>query len=240
MDDILNRNSPVPLYYQLREVLRECVEHGDFNDSQPLPTEDELIHKYHVSRTTVREALRGLMELGVIVKKQGIGSFVAGRKIEEFLPGLVSFSTEMKARGLTVFTRVLSTDVVKPPSRVAKGLGLPETSTVVRVKRLRYVDSKPIVISTSYLSCDVSPKDNFEGSIYELLEKKYGLSICAGEASIESCLSDEIESNLLEINIGSAVLNITWKSFSEMNTPVEYSEATFRGDSYRYIVKLKK
>lgn len=240
MAKTLNRNAPVPLYYQLREILREAIEQGEFSDSKPLPTEDELMREYKVSRTTVREALRGLMELGVIVKKQGIGSFIAGEKISEVLPGLVSFSTEMKARGFQVRTTVLSVEEVTPPLRVIKGLNLTESDVVLKVKRLRFVDDRPIVISTSYLTCGVSPSENFEGSLYDLLEEKYGVAITIGEATIEACLADEMDAELLDVGVGAAVLSITWRSYSENGTPVEYSEATFRGDSYRYIVKLKK
>lgn len=236
----LNRNAPIPLYYQLREALREAIEQGEFADSNPLPTEEELMRDFKVSRTTVREALRGLMELGIIVKKQGVGSFVASEKIAEVLPGLVSFSAEMKARGFQVRTKVISVEEIVPPLRVAKGLSLSTEDTVLKVKRLRFVDEKPIVISTSYLSCGVSPDEDFEGSLYELLEQKYGVFITIGEASIEACLADEMDAGLLNVNVGSPVLNITWRSYSDVETPVEYSEATFRGDSYRYIVKLKK
>ncbi|NMC77820.1 MAG: GntR family transcriptional regulator [Chloroflexi bacterium] len=236
----LNRNVPLPLYYQLREALREAIEQGEFSDSNPLPTEDELMREFQVSRTTVREALRGLMELGIIVKKQGVGSFVASEKISEILPGLVSFSTEMKARGFSVRTKVMSVDVIQPPLRVIKALDLSESDMVLRVKRLRFVDDKPIVISTSYLNREISPDDNFEGSLYELLEKKYGVEIFSGEASIEACLADEMDAQLLNVDVGSALLSITWRSFTNTNKTVEYSEAVFRGDSYRYIVKLKK
>ncbi len=116
MKKSLNRNSPIPLYFQLREILRDAIENGEFSDSAPLPTEEDLMRDYQVSRTTVREAYRGLTELGIIAKRQGVGSFVAAGKIAEVLPGLVSFSTEMKARGFNVRTKVLSVEVVDPPA----------------------------------------------------------------------------------------------------------------------------
>lgn len=236
----LDRNSPVPLYYQLKEALREAIEQGEIPDSTPLPTEEELIRTYNVSRTTVREALRGLLELGIIVKKQGIGSFAVGGKISETLPGLVSFSKEMKARGFNVCTKVLSVDIVKPPSRVVRALELSESDSVLKIKRLRFIDDRPIVISTSYLKSEISMYEDFEGSIYELLENKYGLEVISGQASIEACPAEEMDAQLLQIDAGAPVLSITWRSYAASNIPVEYSETTYRGDSYRYIVGLKK
>jgi GntR family transcriptional regulator len=240
MHKVLNRNIPIALYFQLREALREAIEKGDFSSSTPLPTEEELMRDYRVSRTTVREALRGLMELGLIVKKQGVGSFIVSEKISEVLPGLVSFSAEMKAKGFHVRSTVLHVEEISPPLRVVKTLGLSDQDKVLMIKRLRYVDNKPIVISTSYLSCGISQEENFEGSLYKLLEEKYGIAISHGEASIEACLADEDDARLLEVKKRSAVLHITWSSYTDIVIPVEYSEATFRGDSYRYIVKLIK
>jgi len=240
MHKSIDRDSPIPLYLQLREILREAIEKGEFSNSEPLPTEEKLMNDYNVSRTTVREAMRGLLELGLIVKKQGIGSFVASEKISEILPGLVSFSEEMEARGFQVRTRVLSCEEIIPPFRVTKAFQIAETERVLKVRRLRYVDNRPIVISTSYLAGGISTDDNFEGSLYKLLGEKYGLYISNGEAIIEACLADEQDAKLLEIPVGSAVLNITWCSKTNSGRVVEFSEATFRGDCYRYVVKLRK
>ncbi|HEX9618396.1 MAG TPA: GntR family transcriptional regulator, partial [Anaerolineales bacterium] len=131
----INRNGPIPLYYQLREIILEAIERKEFMPAAPLPTEDELMKRYEVSRTTVREALRGLTDMGIIIKKQGVGSFVAEEKISEFLPGLVSFSQEMKFRGFSVRSELLDKRMVPARSRVATALAVSEGHHVLRITR---------------------------------------------------------------------------------------------------------
>lgn len=240
MNKGLDLNTPVPLYFQLQEYLRQEIEEGKYPSGSHLPTEAELVEMYGVSRTTVREALRGLAQRGLIIKRQGLGSFVANNKIVEVLPGLVSFSFEMEARGFAVESYVLEKRVLIPPPRVLNALQLSQKSQVTQVKRLRHVDKVPIVLSTSFLHNEVSIDEDFSGSIYSLLESKYDQRIISGRTSIEAGTANDYESDLLEIKLGDAVLQITWLAYNEHNIPVEYSEATYRGDRYRYVVQLRR
>lgn len=237
---VLDLNSPLPLYYQLHEHLRAQIEEGALPAGCPLPTEAELSEQFNVSRATVREALRGLAERGLIEKRQGVGSFVANYKIDEILPGLTSFSTEMRSRGFAVRSRVLNLDRIVPPNRVLNALKLSAGSQAVRVSRLRFVDENPVVISTSYLLPEISLDEDFSQSIYEMLETRYGYRVVAGRTSIEAGLADEYEAGLLDMESGQALLRITWLGLTGQGRPVEYSEATYRGDRYRYIVQLHR
>ncbi|MDL5054618.1 GntR family transcriptional regulator [Oscillatoria laete-virens NRMC-F 0139] len=236
----LDTSSPVPLYYQLQEHIRTLIEERQLDEGTLLPTESEISDLFNVSRATVREALRGLAERGLIEKRQGVGSFVASTKIDEILPGLASFSTEMRARGFDVRSEVLERTRLAPPMRVLNALQLPGNSEVVKVRRLRFVNNNPFVISTSYLLPEISLDEDFSGSLYEILESRYGHRITAGRTSIEAGLADDYEADLLDMNIGSAVLRITWLALADRSTPVEYSETTYRGDRYRYVVYLHR
>jgi GntR family transcriptional regulator len=237
---LLNLNSPMPLYYQLQEHLSTQIEEGNLCPGDPLPTEAELCSQFNVSRATVREALRGLAERGLIEKRQGVGSFVAARKINEILPGLTSFSAEMRARGFHVTSKVLEQGLVIPPGRVLKALDLAAESQVVRIVRLRFVDAKPFLVSTSHLVPEISAHEDFSGSLYELFETKYGYTIATGQATIEAGLANERESQLLEIQPRDAVLRITWLALTDAGLPIEYSETTYNGNRYRYIVQLRR
>lgn len=236
----LNLDSPVPLYYQLQEHIRSLIEEGHLQEGTHLPTEAELASQFNVSRATVREALRGLVERGLIEKRQGVGSIVTNTKIDELLPGLASFSAEMEARGFKVTSDVLDLGCVVPPARVLNALHLPPGSEVVKVRRLRFVNEKPFLISTSYLPPEISLDEDFSGSLYELLENVYGYRITAGRTSIEAGLADDLEAPLLDTESGKAVLRITWLALADRNEPIEYSETTYRGDRYRYVVQLHR
>ncbi|MBK8024149.1 MAG: GntR family transcriptional regulator [Chloroflexi bacterium] len=236
----LDYDSPVPLYYQLQEHIRSLIEEGQLEDGVCLPSEAEIAERFNVSRATVREALRGLVERGLVEKRQGVGTFVTNTKIDEVLPGLVSFSTEMQARGFHVHSHVLDKARLVPPVRVLQSLHLPSGSEVAMVRRLRFVNRKPFLISTSYLLPIISLNEDFSGSMYELLENTYGYRITAGRTSIEAGLVDNHEAPLLEAEAGSAVLRITWLALAERGLPVEYSETTYRADRYRYVVQLRR
>lgn len=240
MNRPLDLASPMPLYYQLQEYIATQIEEGQYQPGAPLPTEAELSAQFHVSRATVREALRGLAMRGLIEKRQGVGSFVALRKINEVLPGLTSFSAEMRARGFRVTSQVLAKELVAPPGRVLKALNLPADSLVVRIKRLRFVDDKPLVFSTSHLVPQISIDEDFSGSLYELMEAKYGFRIATGQATIEAGLAEEHESELLSIQPRDAVLRITWLALTDSGLPVEYSETIYNGNRYRYVVQLRR
>lgn len=238
--EALNPHSPVPLYYQLQELIRQEIEEGELTPDKPLPTEAELAQRFDVSRTTVREALRGLVERGLIVKRQGVGSFVAEAKLNEVIPGLISFTAEMRARGFTVLSRVLEQGAMTPPPRVLKALQLTPDSQVTRVARLRFVDDEPIAISTSYMPPEISPDEDFGGSLCELLKTKYGYHVISGRTSIEAGLAGDYEAKLLGVEKSSAVLLITWQGMTENKRPIEYSEGCFRGDRYRYMIHLNQ
>lgn len=237
---LLDLHSPVPLYYQLQEHIASLIDEGKLAPGELLPTESELITQFNVSRATVREALRGLVERGLIEKRQGVGSFVAERKIHEVLPGLTSFSCEMEQRGFTVTSQVLEKDIIEPPSRVLRALDLPEGHKVLKITRLRFVDGNPFLVSTSFLIPDVSVDEDFSGSLYKILEAKYGYRIVTGQATIEAGIADDRESRLLKMPSRDAVLRITWLAATDTGLRVEYSETTYNGNRYRYIVQLRR
>jgi len=238
----LNSNSPLPLYYQLQEDIRSRIESGEYPPSTLLPTEADLRVMYGVSRATVREALRVLADRGLVERRQGVGTFVSAKKISEKLPGVYSFSTEMRLQGYgyTVRSEVLNKDYFEPPRRISSLLELDEDSQVLRVRRLRYVDDKPFLISISYLPPFISIEDDFTGSIYQLLQTKYNLQVAGGEASIEAGIAEDEEARLLDVDSADAVLRISWLGHTLEGQYVEYSEGTYRGDCYRYIVQLSR
>lgn len=238
----LSPNGPLPLYYQVQEDIRARIEGGEYSPGALLPTESELRAIYGVSRATVREALRGLAQRGIVERRQGVGTFVRNARISEILPGIHSLSTEMRLRGYgySVRSEVLDKDYMKPPKRIGALLGLGEDDQVLRVRRLRYVDDKPFLISVSYFPSFVSIEDDFTGSVYQILQTKYNLQVTSGEASIEAGIAEEEEARLLDIQPTDAVLRMSWLGQAMDGKLVEYSEGTYRGDSYRYIVQLRR
>ena len=240
--EALDPTSPVPLYYQLQELLEHEIESGALRPGNSLPTEKQLGDLYQVSRTTVRQAIDGLALKGLVIKRQGKGTFVARRKVHEELPKLRSFTEEMRARGLTPTTRVVSVKHIRPPEHISQLLELQDDEGALQVRRLRFVENTPILITTSYLPgrLHVSLTEDFSDSLYALLERRYNVKIQSGENIIEATVAGEAEASLLKIRRGSPLLAIRRLALDPDGRPVEYVEGFYRGDRYQYVVKLAR
>lgn len=238
MNNTIDRKNPIPLYYQVSELIKQEIQDNNYTVGSPLPTEEELMLKYQVSRTTIREALRLLSISGLIDKKQGVGTFVGAAKIQEVLPMLASFSSQMEAKGFSVRTEVLNVKQTVAEPEICEVLKLPSGTTVLQVVRRRFVTEKPLVYSISYMPSSISCNEDFTGSLYKIFEDKYGYRITGGEAVIEAGIAKKQEASILQIPNGDAILKIKWTTFDSTNSPIEFSESIYRADSYSYRVNL--
>src|SRR5262245_36233220 len=175
----LKRGAPVPLYHQLKAALLRDIETGRWRPGDRLPTEDELIARFHVSKITVRHALRDLTLLGYIRREQGRGTFIQGPPLAEGPRELKSFTSEMRGHGLRATSRVLEQGVVAAPADIADKLDVAEADAVFRLHRLRLADDEPMGLQTAYIPMRLAPgidELSFVGaSLYEVLASRYGL-----------------------------------------------------------------
>jgi len=116
---MINKNSPIPLYYQLEEHIKGLIENGELSPGDALPPEREYAEKYQISRMTVRQAFTQLVNEGYLYRLQGKGTFVAERKIEQPLQGLTSFTEDMKARGFTPGNKLIKFEIIPATSQIA-------------------------------------------------------------------------------------------------------------------------
>ncbi|MFP4268438.1 MAG: GntR family transcriptional regulator [Spirochaetaceae bacterium] len=238
----LDSNNPVPLYFQLQEIIKRKIEEGEYQPGDLIPTEKELQELYGISRITVRNAINGLVLEDLLVKRQGYGTVVASKRMVEDFSKLSSFTEKMRSQGAEVTSKVLEVARMQAPSRIAEHMRIETGDPVIEVKRLRFVDGEPIAFFTNYLlpRYGVNENDDYSGSIYELLEKKYGVSIVSGEKVIEAMVAASTEAKLLNIAVGDPVLLIRNVTCDENGEPVDYAEGIYRADRYKYVVKLKR
>jgi GntR family transcriptional regulator len=236
------RDSALPLYYRVREALRERIEAGDWKPGDLIPAESKLLEAFGVSRATIRQALLDLVREGLLVRKQGRGSFVATRKIAEPLPRLASFTEEMRREGLVASTRSVKVEVVQAPGRVASALRVASSDTFIRLERVRCADGHPIVLLVSYLptSLGIDPGEDFSGSLYALLEDKYGIDLGEALQVIEAGAADKYVAGHLDLREGEPVLIIRRGLFTREGSPVEYVEGFYPADKYRYTIRLDR
>jgi len=239
----LDRTSPVPLYYQLKEIFRSWIAAGDFDQDGRFPSEAELQQQFKVSRMTIRRALSELVQEGFLVREQGRGSFVVRPRVQDQLRYLTSFTEDMRLRGLPTRSRILDFRLVHDPE-VAKAMGIPESEELVQLRRLRLVRDDPVAIQNAFIRHRFCPglveRGLMEGSLYATLEQGYGLKLGRAIQMVEAKPADEYEARLLEIEPGQPVLLLERLTFLRGGEPVEYVRSAYRGDRYRFTVELPR
>ncbi len=236
----INRNSPLPLYFQLKEVLLSSIQHGEWKPGEQLPTEEEIQEKYGLSRTTVRQALRDLELEGRINRQPGRGTFVSQPKIQE---GSESFNQSVKAfkeQGLELVWQVLSAEQIPAPEAVADQLKIAPFSSAFCLRRLRLANQTPIGFVVSYVSGDfIKNVDlawaNQGGSMNYI--RGMDLSRCIAERLVEALPAEREDARMLDIDRGVPVLVITRLLRCPDARPIEYFRGVYRGDRFRYHVQ---
>lgn len=239
----IDKEKPVPLYYQLREILEEAI--GHMSPGNAIPSELVLCRLFDLSRPTVRQAINELVHEGLLYKTKGLGTFVAEPKIpQEFLTVLESFNTEMRRKGMSPRTEILSLERVNADERIRAALDLSEAGSVVRLARLRYADGEPLVTLASYLPEERLPNiltvDFERVQLYDLIEETYGYTIGYAVRSLEAWIAGAYEAHLLSIREGDPIQFIETTTYLVDGTPIEFSRAEYRGDRNRFTFMLSR
>lgn len=235
----LNHNSFIPLYYQLKEIILEKIESGEWPEECMIPSENALQETYGVSRATVRRTIELLSNEGFFEKKRGKGTMVKKPMIEEKLPVLKSFTEEMA--GMNATKRVMSAEYIDPPPKIKEVLALFPDEQVLYLKRLMIVDGSPLGILHSYIPAryKLSLEEDYSKSLYKIFED-YGILLKEADQSIEAFMSTKEEVLLLGLNSSFPTLVIKRIAYSIDGDPVEYVKGVYHGDRYRYNLKLSK
>lgn len=234
----------MPIHVQIHELLKDQIVSNKLQADQPLPSERELSDTLGVSRMTVRQAMDALRKEGLIYKKTGTGAFVSPHKLDIHTRNLNGFSDEMRRRGMTPTSQLLSMERGKADSETVKRLDLKETAEVFRLKRLRLVDGMPMAVETVCLPVDLFPGldkyDFAKKSLYQILETKYATTFFSAAEDIEASMSDAESSELLGVPKKSPLLIVYRTVFTVDDRPIEYTRSVYRADRYRASFFLSK
>jgi GntR family transcriptional regulator len=244
MGTVIDRASPLPFYYQLKQILLADLRERELAPGALLPGDHELCNSYGVSRTVVRQALSELETEGVIERIKGRGTFVAQRRTAEHLvQSLTGLYEDVEARGSHLRSEVRRLEVVPADQPIAGELELQPGAPVVVLERLRYVDDEPWVLVTTYLPYDVAPglleDDLTNQSLYTLLETKYDIELTHGRRGVEAAVANGALAKSLAISAGDPVLVLRSTSYAG-GRPVEMFVAYHRGDRSRFEVTLSR
>ena len=238
----LDKNKRIPLYFQLQQILEARIEDGTWSPGTRLPSERELCEQFAVSRITVRQALAALSKQGRLVRRQGVGTFVASPRMEQQLGPLTGFTQEVEARGQEAGARVLRQELVVAPSAAAEVLGLEPEARVVVVRRLRLLDGEPLALETAHLPgprCPGLADEPLEDrSLYSTLAQRYALHPARAEQKIEAVPCPPEEARLLNVRPETPVLHMFRVTYDRDGQPFEYTESYYRGDRYVFHATL--
>jgi GntR family transcriptional regulator len=239
----LKRESPTPLYLQLKNTLLAEIDAGRYRPHQRLLSERELCEHFKVSRMTVRQALTELTREGVLYTQAGKGTFVSEAKINQELSALTGFSQDMRQRGSAPSSRVLDARLIQATIFLSTLFKVPPETEIVTLSRLRLSDNIPVALETAYLPHKTCPGilqfDFSQESLYAVLETHYNTRLVSADQSIEAGLATLQEAELLELSMPAAVLRIERLTYSDQNILTEYVVSAYRGDRYKFRTKLQ-
>lgn len=231
-------DNPTPLYQQLQRQLRRLIDDGLLPASEAIPPERELASRLGLSRITVRKAVRGLVEEGLLVQRQGAGTFVVPR-VEQPLSRLTSFSEDMRSRGLQATAEWLDRSTGQASPEEAIALNLSPGAEVSRLYRLRCADGRPLALERATVPRLFLPDPTVvQSSLYELLGSGGHRPVRALQY-LRAELLEEEPARLLGVPAGSAALAIKRYGYLADGRPVEYTRSHYRGDSYDFVAEMQ-
>ena len=236
----LAKYDPTPLYLRVQEQIKAAIAAGNLKPLEALPGERDIAEAFNVSRVTVRKAISGLVEQGLLTQRQGSGTFVAAppQRVEQPLSRLTSFTEDMRLRGLAASVRWLARTVTLASPDEAMRLSLSPSDTVSRLRRLRLANNVPMAIECATVPTRFLADPNLvEASLYDVLEANGALPVRALQRLRAANLSPE-DAALLDVSPGAAALAIDRMSYLEGGTPVEFTQSFYRGDAYDFIAEL--
>lgn len=237
--------SPQPLYVQIKETLKKQILDGHYVPHERLPSENELMQLFGVSRITVRQALRDLYNEKLVFSAQGKGTFVSKPKAVQDMQHLQGFGEAMHAKGYDTSARLIGVREIRANREIQEQLQLHSGQDVVEIRRVRYLNREPVSVDTSYFPAEIGRKllgRDLSVDIFPLLENQLGLDLGHAEVRLEARAADADTAHLLGIETGAPVMWVTRLTYTRGGEPLDYEYLAFKSESYQYrfIIDRKK
>jgi GntR family transcriptional regulator len=228
-----------PLYLQLAKSLREHISSGGIDPGSALPSERDLSEMAGLSRVTVRKGIEQLIDEGVLVRKQGSGTFVA-RRIEAPGAKLSSFSDDTRSRGEDPGVVWIYRSYAQPTEEEATALDVSPTAKVARLGRVRLAGGEPLAIEHAVIPATFMPDlDSLGDSLYQALEA-HGYRPTSGTQRVRASLATPTEAGILCVKQNSEVLRIERLTRIPDGRVVEFTRSVYRGDRYEFVTELNE
>lgn len=235
----------LPIYYQIKDRIKEWIVNKEFLPGEKIPTENELARMFNVTRVTVRQGISPLVQEGLLKIKRGEGTFVTedqnlinnmSIEIDGFLDGL--FYQVSKSR-----TKWVEIKKVAATSSIKDKLKLERDEEVICIKRERQINNWPFAYTINFLPMDIGSrlqeKELLEKPLLQILEQDMGIIFKEAFQTIQASFADHESSQRMSIPVGSPILLVERIMYDRDNKPVEVVRSSYRGDLYKYVMRLK-
>jgi len=234
----------LPVYYQIKQTIKNWIINKDFNPGEKIPSENELADKFNVSRLTVRQSISHLVQEGFLVSKRGEGTFVTSNKnlINSFSLEFTGFMDDLFYQVSKSRTKSAKIARMIVPKLIREKLAL-DREEAIQIKRVRFLDDKPFAYTINYLPVEIgskiTEKDLCKRPLLQIIEQDLGIRFIEAFQTIQASFSDQEVSEKLGITSGSPILLVERIMYTKQRKPVELVQSSYRGDLYKYVVRLR-
>ena len=233
----------VPMYRQIADTIRKRIRNGEYKVGEALPTEAQLKDDFSVSRVTIRQALKLLIENKELESIQGSGSYVKENKINYDIYQQSTFKEKWAHLNVATHSNAITFEIALPSITMAELLNISETERVFHVKRIRCIEAQPITVEETWMPVHLFPDLTFavmEKSKYEFIEHTKGMIIDRSEQEIIAVLPSKEVATLLQIDPQQPILEKRTRGFLIDGTVFEYSRSHFTSSDYKFTVVAKR
>ena len=239
-------NALLPLYYQIKQTIKGWIVNKEFKPGDKIPSENELAKRFKVNRLTVRQALSQLIQEGFLISKRGQGTFVVDNEdlyenLDLEFTGFIDdlFYQITKTKTMSVEIRKVTVNAL-----IKEKLRLDDSEeSVIQIKRVRYKNSNSFAYTVNYLPLDIGTKiteeDLKKKPLLQIIEEDLNIQFTEAFQTIEASFADKEVSERLRVAQGSPILYVERVMYTGKHKPVEFVQTSYRGDLYKYIVRLK-
>ena len=238
----IDHKSPIPLHIQTENLLREIIIEPEYQNGKLLPNEVELAKMLAISRTTLRQAINKLVFEGLLIRKKRTGTRVTQNTVSSKSNNWLSFSQEMKLRGIAIKNFELHITWEYPDQSLANFFEIKPDRKILKMEKVRGKPEEPFVYFISYFHprIGLTGDEDFKRPLYEMLENDYSTVATLSKEEISARAAEPLIANKLRISDGSPVLLRKRFVFDQGERPIEYNLGYYKAESFVYTVESRR
>lgn len=239
-------NSIIPVYYQIKQTIKNWIINNEYSPGDKIPSENELAKQFNVSRLTVRQATSQLIQEGFLSSRRGEGTFVTKNEglIRSFNLEFTGFMDDLFYQVSKTKTKTVDITRTKIPKYVSDKVKFhKDPDEIILIKRIRFKEDKTFAYTINYLPVELGERikqsDLFKKPLLQIMEQDLGIEFTEAFQTIEASFADQEIAEKLGVASGGPILLVERTMYSKRRKPVEFVQSYYRGDLYKYIVRLK-